>query len=77
MENAMKTMNLETIAKIMDKFEKQFEDTDVQVNCTERTMTDTTATAIPVHDVNVLMQAVADEAGYVTNIISVQCCQGH
>jgi charged multivesicular body protein 1 len=64
MEQAMKTMNLEQIAQWMDKFEKQFDDMDVQSSYTENAMADTTTTAIPVTDVNALMQNVADEAGY-------------
>ena len=59
----MKTMNLETIATLMDKFEKQFEDMDVQSTYTQNTMADTTTTAIPVEAVNVLMHSIADEAG--------------
>jgi charged multivesicular body protein 1 len=64
MEQAMKTMDLEQIAQWMDKFEKQFDDMDVQSSYTENAMADTTTTAIPVTDVNALMQNVADEAGY-------------
>lgn len=48
----------------MDKFEKQFEDLDVQSSYMENTMSQTTTTSVPQNDVDGLMQQVADEAGY-------------
>lgn len=33
MDSAMRSMNLEKISALMDKFEKQFEDLDVQSAC--------------------------------------------
>ncbi|UYV67909.1 CHMP1B [Cordylochernes scorpioides] len=51
------------ISTLMDKFEKQFEDLDVQAACMENTMSSTTTVAVPQNDVDNLMQQVADEAG--------------
>lgn len=63
MDAAMKSMNLEKISGLMDKFETQFEDLDVQSNVMENTMSSTVTTSIPQGDVDSLMQRVADEAG--------------
>ena len=63
MDAAMKSMNLEKISSLMDKFENQFEDLDVQSSYMENTMSQTTTTAVPQGDVENLMQQVADEAG--------------
>ena len=64
MDAAMKGMNLEKISTLMDKFEQQFEDLDVQSSYMENTMSQTTTTAVPQGDVDSLLQQVADEAGY-------------
>lgn len=63
MDAAMKSMNLEKISGLMDKFEQQFEDLDVQSSYMENTMSQTVTTTIPQNDVESLMQQVADEAG--------------
>lgn len=65
MDAAMKGMNLEKISSLMDKFEQQFEDLDVQSSYMENTMSQTTTTAVPQGDVDSLLQQVADEAGSV------------
>lgn len=66
MDAAMKGMNLEKISTLMDRFEQQFEDLDVQSSYMENTMSQTTTTAVPQGDVDSLLQQVADEAGYDT-----------
>lgn len=48
---------------VMDKFETQFTDLDVQTSYMESTMSSTTATTTPQDQVDLLMQQVADEAG--------------
>lgn len=63
MESAMKSMNLEKISSLMDKFETQFEDLDVQSSVMENSMAHTTTTTVPQNEVESLMQQVADEAG--------------
>ena len=63
MDAAMKSMNLENISNLMDKFQSQFEDLDVQSSYMENAMSQTTTTAVPQSDVDNLMQQVADEAG--------------
>ncbi|XP_059483688.1 charged multivesicular body protein 1b [Neocloeon triangulifer] len=63
MDSAMKSMNLEKISTLMDKFEHQFEDLDVQSSYMENAMSQTTTTTVPQNDVEGLMQQVADEAG--------------
>lgn len=68
MDAAMKSMNLEKISTLMDKFEHQFEDLDVQSSYMENTMSATTTTAVPQNDVEHLMQQVADEAGLDLNM---------
>ncbi|XP_019867453.1 charged multivesicular body protein 1b [Aethina tumida] len=68
MDAAMKSMNLEKISSVMDKFEQQFEDLGVQTDVLENTMAQTTTTLIPQNDVDSLMQQVADEAGLELNM---------
>ncbi|CAG7835840.1 unnamed protein product [Allacma fusca] len=63
MEATMKSMNLEKISGLMDKFEKQFEDLDVQAGYMENAMSSTTTTTVPQGDVDHLLHSVADEAG--------------
>ena len=63
MSAAMKSMNLEKISGLMDQFEKEFEDLDVQTSVMEGAMSQTTATNIPQDSVEVLMRQAADEAG--------------
>lgn len=38
MDSAMKSMSLEKVSQVMDKFEKQFEDLDVHSSVMENTM---------------------------------------
>lgn len=68
MDSAMKSMNLEKISNIMEKFEQQFEDLDVQSSYMENTMSQTTTTAVPQGDVDALLTQVADEAGLEMNL---------
>ena len=63
MDSAMRSMNLEKISQIMDKFEKQFEDLDVQTTTMENSISSSTTVATPENQVDSLMQQVADEAG--------------
>ncbi|XP_037936751.1 charged multivesicular body protein 1b-like isoform X2 [Teleopsis dalmanni] len=68
MDAAMKGMNLEKISSLMEKFESQFEDLDVQSSVMEHTMSDTVTTSVPQGDVDNLLQQVADEAGLELNM---------
>lgn len=68
MDAALKSMNLEKISGLMDKFESQFEDLDVQSSVMENTMNSTVTTSVPQNDVDSLMQRVADEAGLELNM---------
>jgi charged multivesicular body protein 1 len=63
MDKAMESMNLERISMVMDKFEGQFNDLDVQTSYMESTMSDTTALTTPQDQVDSLINQVADEAG--------------
>ena len=63
MSSAMKNMDPEKIAKVMDQFEKQFEDMDVRSQYMEQTMESTTAMSTPPDQVDSLIQMVADEHG--------------
>lgn len=49
----------------MDRFEKQFENLDIQSTYMENAMQGTTQQFVPEDDVKQLMQKTADEAGYV------------
>jgi len=68
MDSAMKSMNLEKISNLMDRFEKDFEDLDVQTSVMEGAMNQTTATNIPQDSVENLMKQAADEAGLELNM---------
>ncbi|XP_071522498.1 charged multivesicular body protein 1b isoform X2 [Panulirus ornatus] len=68
LDAAMKSMNLEKISALMDKFEHQFEDLDVQSSYMDTAMSQTTTTAVPQDAVNGLMTQVADEAGLELNM---------
>lgn len=63
MDGAMKTMNLEKISMIMEKFEGQFEDLDVATQYYENATSSATAVATPQEEVDRLMGQVADSAG--------------
>jgi len=62
MDKAMETMNLDRISLVMDKFESQFADLDVQTSYMEDTISNTTAVTMPQDQVDLLMQQMADEA---------------
>jgi len=68
MEGALKTMNLEQISTMLDRFEKSFENLDVQSQVMEETVGGITAQSIPEGDVQNLMQEAADEAGLELNM---------
>jgi len=63
LDKAMKQMNLEQMTKVMDQFEKQFEDLDVQTDVMENAMGSTTALSTPASEVNDLISQVAEENG--------------
>lgn len=58
MDVAMKNMDLERISAVMDKFETQFTDLDVQTSYMEDTMNDSTANTTPQEQVDLLLQKV-------------------
>jgi len=62
MDTAMDTMNLERISLVMDKFESQFSDLDVQTSYMEDAMSQTTAVSTPQDQIDLLLQQTADEA---------------
>jgi len=62
MDKAMDTMNLERVSLIMDKFEAQFSDLDVQTSYMEDTMSSTIATSTPQDQIDLLLQQTAEEA---------------
>lgn len=63
MDKAMQSMNLEQITMVMDKFEKQFEDLDVQTQTMENAMSSTTTMTTPAEEVDSLISQVAEENG--------------
>ncbi|CAG7848870.1 Vacuolar protein-sorting-associated protein 46 AltName: Full=Charged multivesicular body protein 1; AltName: Full=Doa4-independent degradation protein 2 [Serendipita indica DSM 11827] len=62
MDRAMESMNLERISLVMDKFESQFADLDVQTSYMEDTMQSTTAVTTPQDQIDELMRQTAEEA---------------
>ena len=54
MESALKQMNLEQIATMLDRFEKGMENIDVQTDVIEQTVGGVTAQSIPEGDVQVI-----------------------
>jgi len=63
MERSMQEMNLEKITQVMDEFERQMEDMDVQGEYVENTINTTTALTTPQGQVDDLIQEVATEHG--------------
>ncbi|KAF7332243.1 Vacuolar protein sorting protein 46 [Mycena kentingensis (nom. inval.)] len=62
MDKAMESMNLERISMVMDKFESQFADLDVQTSYMEDAMGSTTAVSTPQDQIDQLMRQTAEEA---------------
>ncbi|TFY77057.1 hypothetical protein EWM64_g6957 [Hericium alpestre] len=62
MDKAMESMNLERISLVMDKFESQFSDLDVQTSYMEDVMGATTAVSTPQDQIDSLMRQTAEEA---------------
>jgi len=63
MDKVLGSMNVEQISKVMDQFERSFEDMDVRSEYVEQTMNSSTTGAMPEEEVDTLMQMVADEHG--------------
>jgi charged multivesicular body protein 1 len=66
MDKAMESMNLERISMVMDKFESQFADLDVQTSYMEDTMQSTTAVNTPQDQIDELMKQAAEEVGLIS-----------
>jgi charged multivesicular body protein 1 len=58
MSNAMKSMEVEQIAKTMEEFERQFENMDVRSGYMESTMESTTSLSTPPEQVDNLIQVI-------------------
>merc|ERR1719163_2530938 len=67
MDKVLGSMNVEAISKVMDSFERSFEDMDVRSEYVEQTMNSSTTAAMPEGEVDTLMQMVADEHGLKMN----------
>eukprot|EP00033_Pygsuia_biforma_P000494 GCRY01000583.1.p1 GENE.GCRY01000583.1~~GCRY01000583.1.p1 ORF type:complete len:200 (+),score=32.05 GCRY01000583.1:336-935(+) len=63
MEKAMQSMNLEQISAVMDKFEREFDNMQVQSDVVEGAMQTTMSQSTPQNEVDSLIQQVADEHG--------------
>jgi len=63
MDRAMASMNLVQLTQLMDRFEKQQEDLDVQMSVMDGAMGASTANSMPEGQVTELMEQVADEHG--------------
>ncbi|EDV25142.1 expressed hypothetical protein, partial [Trichoplax adhaerens] len=68
MDSAMRSMNLEKVTNLLDRFERQFEDLDVQTNCMDNAMSNSTTLTVPQGQVDSLMNQVADEHGLELNM---------
>lgn len=68
MDSALKSMNLEKVAGVMDQFERQFEHLDVQTQTMEEAMSGVTTLTVPEDQVESLMHEAADEAGLELNM---------
>lgn len=63
LESAMASLDLEKVSRIMESFEKQFEDLDVKSGVLEGTMSSATTLTTPQTEVDSLIKQVADENG--------------
>ena len=63
MDKVLSSMNVEKISKVMDQFEKSFEDMDVRSEYVEQAMNSSTTGTMPEDEVDTLMHMVADEHG--------------
>lgn len=63
LDAAMKTMDMTKITAVMDQFEKQFEDLDVQSEYVEQAMNQSTSLTTPADQVDTLISQVAEEHG--------------
>jgi len=63
MDAVMKTMNVEKISSVMDNFEQQFENLDLNSKYMEQAIDSTTAQTMPENQVESLMTQIADENG--------------
>jgi charged multivesicular body protein 1 len=73
MDKAMESMNLERISLVMDKFESQFADLDVQTSYMEDTMQNTTAVSTPQDQIDELMKQTAEEVRLTSHPSSLRC----
>ena len=63
LDKAINSMELQKISEVMDKFEQQFEDLDVQTSVMENAMGTATTTTTPADQVDDLIRQVAEENG--------------
>jgi len=63
MDSALKSMNVEKITEVMDKFEKQFEEIDLSTGAMENSIAQSSTNLMPENQVESLMAQVADEHG--------------
>uniref|UniRef100_A0A061R0J8 Charged multivesicular body protein 1 n=3 Tax=Tetraselmis sp. GSL018 TaxID=582737 RepID=A0A061R0J8_9CHLO len=61
LEKTLNSQNLEQVSQVMDQFEKQFENLDVQSEFVEKAMSNQANLSTPEDQVHELMQQVADE----------------
>jgi len=63
MDKTLKSMDIDKIGTVMDKFEENFETLDVRSAYMDQAMDQTTSGATPESEINELIQMVADEHG--------------
>ena len=75
MDKVLGSMNVEAISKVMEQFERSFEDMDVRSEYVEQTMNSSTTAAMPEEEVDSLMQMVADEHGLADDKLQTSLAQ--
>ena len=71
MDKAMQSMDMEKISAIMDKFEQQFEDLDVQSQYVENAMGQSVSLSTPAEEVDTLISQVAEEHGMLVGCFDI------
>ncbi|KAH3745093.1 SNF7 family protein [Pelomyxa schiedti] len=65
LDKAVNNMDLSQVTQVMDRFEKQIEDLDVQGEYVLKATSKSSATSMPASEVDTLLEQVADENGFI------------
>ncbi|CAH8542572.1 unnamed protein product [Heterobilharzia americana] len=67
MEDAAKSMDMEKVSNLMDRFEAEFENMDIQSKLVSSSLANTMSITTPENEVQGLINQVADETGIELN----------